>query len=460
LLEFHAGRYEAALQLFDQSVAADAKDAYARYYRGVTHGRLGNHAAAVDDLSAALNMRPDLPHGSLELGAALIKAERWAEAIPSLEKARQTPADRAKASFYLGLAQERLARLEEARASLAEVESDPALRVAARYHLGVIEYRLREWQKAGEHFSFVAAASPDSEMGKEAGAFLAKMRDERRRPYVLFGEVGFQYDSNVSLAPSDDVLKSNLGVSDEDDGRAIIDVGGSYVPWRNEFAELLIGYEFYQSLHFDLEKFNLQDHRPTAQVAFRTDRARFGLAATYDYYLLETDSFLQSVQTVPWLTFPEGAFGRTEIFYRMRWRGFYPDAFETFLDAWNHSAGARQLFYLGNPQRYGFLGYRFDREDPIHSEGNVFAYDGHEIGAGAGWLFPFDVSAELEFLWRHENYATTRVDHEYRLAAAVAIPIVDHLSAVLGYFAVFNDSNESLYEYDRHIASVSFRAVF
>src|ERR1043166_6863844 len=60
LLEFHKGRYAVALPLFDQAVAADPKDVYALYYRGMTHGRLGNAAAAAADLRTALALKPDL----------------------------------------------------------------------------------------------------------------------------------------------------------------------------------------------------------------------------------------------------------------------------------------------------------------------------------------------------------------------------------------------------------------
>jgi len=57
---FHGGQYTQALPLFDQAVAADPNDAYARYYRGVTHGRLEQWPAAVTDLRAAAAAKPDL----------------------------------------------------------------------------------------------------------------------------------------------------------------------------------------------------------------------------------------------------------------------------------------------------------------------------------------------------------------------------------------------------------------
>ena len=42
--------------LFEQAVQADPNDAYALYYRGVTHGRLGDYDAAATDLRAGENL--------------------------------------------------------------------------------------------------------------------------------------------------------------------------------------------------------------------------------------------------------------------------------------------------------------------------------------------------------------------------------------------------------------------
>src|SRR5262249_7134088 len=150
-------------------------------------------------------------------------------------------------------------------------------------------------------------------------AFLDRIRQGRGARYNLYGAVGFQYDSNVVLAPSGDVIK---GIGRQSDGRATIDVGGTYVPWRNEYTVLSVGYEFYQSLHFKLTDFNLQDHRPNIGIAVDAGIFQLGLQGRYDYYLLDTDSFLDEVTGLPWLAIPEGDIGRTELFYRLRRRQF------------------------------------------------------------------------------------------------------------------------------------------
>src|SRR5262249_30887559 len=150
-------------------------------------------------------------------------------------------ATHAQASFFLGIARLHLGQTETARLSFERAaERDPSLRLAARYYEGVAEYRSGDWAGAQEHFSYVAETSPNSEMGREAAGFLARIRQGQGARYQVVGALGFQYDSNVVLAPESDLAKSELRISGESDGRATIDAGGSFVPWRSEHALLSI----------------------------------------------------------------------------------------------------------------------------------------------------------------------------------------------------------------------------
>jgi tetratricopeptide (TPR) repeat protein len=137
LVEFHAGRSDKALQLFDQAVQADGADVYARYYRGVTQGRLGNYAAAVSDLRSVLAAKPDLNQGALELGVALVQTAAYKEAIPWLERAQSVASLDADASFFLGLAELRLGQLDAARRNFERAGRNPELGLASRYYEGI-----------------------------------------------------------------------------------------------------------------------------------------------------------------------------------------------------------------------------------------------------------------------------------------------------------------------------------
>lgn len=478
LVEFHAKNYAAALGYLDRAVAADRSDALAFYYRAMTQARLENYRLAIGDLEQALRLRPDFDEAALELGIARIQTEDYSNAIVALQRARRSPALDGKASLFLGLAQLRAGDPAAARESFAHAAmSDSTLYVPAQYYEGIAAYQTKRWDEAQRHFEAVTTASPHTDMGRQAAAFLKRLAagTGTQRPYTVYGAFGLQYDSNVALAGDED-----LGVSNKADGLVALTAGGVYRPLQTESMEVLLGYEFFQSLHFDLHRFDLQDHRPEVHLVGKQGPLRFGLLARYEFFLRDTNSFLNQVTGLPWLLLGEGDFGRTEVYYRVRFRSFEEDAFKD-RDVVNQAPGIRQFIYLGSPERFLSVGYQFDREDPNRSNNDAerFAYDGQEFNASFGWLFPANVSAELSYAYRREVYpsnslsensfqagfgelATTegRLDKVHELAFVVQWPFMKYFELLAGYYGTFNGSNDPIFDYDRSIASLAVQASF
>jgi len=460
LIDFHAERYAAALTLFDQAVQADPADAHALYYRGVTRGRLGQYDGAAADLQAAIDQDPSMTQARLELGVALVQASEYRAAITPLTEAQREAALAGRASLFLGIAQLRLGRLDSADDNFARAaDRDPSVRMPARYYEGVIAYQEGRWSDARGHFTYVRTYAPTSAMGREATEFLVRIEDQGKPGGELYGSVGFQYDSNVVL--STDAIE----VSNKADGRAVLSAGGFYAPLRSENAQLGGGYEFFQSLHFDLTDYDLQDHRGNLQWSGMWGQIYGGLQSRYDYYLLKTSSFLQEVNAGPWAGIEEEGVGRTEVLYGTRWRDYKKRAYSPTRDAWNNAAGLRQYLYLGSRFRYLQLGYMFNHESPTHSDGDPFEYDGHEVGSTLIWAFPlWAVDTQLGFGYRRENYDANasdgRDDNQYLISASASRQLTDFLLLTVGYFGDINDSNQSEFTYNRHIGSVAIEARF
>lgn len=478
LVEFHANNYPEALTHLDRAVAADPGDALALFYRAVTQARTENYRLAIADLEQALRLRPDLDEAALELGIARIQTEDYSNAIVALQRARRAPALDAKASLFLGLAQLRTGQLDAARQSFEHAAAtDPDLYLQAQYYQGVVAYQTQRWSDARTHFTAVAEAGPSTDMGREASAFLQRLEEgaATERPYVVYGSVGMQYDSNVALAGEED-----LGVSNQDDGLVTLAVGGVYRPVQTDAMEILLGYELFQSLHFDLRRFDVQNHRPEIHFIGRQGPLRFGLLTRYEFLLRDTDSFMHQVTGLPWLLLAEGDFGRTEAYYRARFRSFEDETFRD-RDVVNHAPGIRQFLYLGSPARFLSVGYQFDREDPNRSNNNAerFAYDGQEFNSSFGWLLPGDVSTELSYAYRHEIYPSNslsensfqagfgplatsqgRLDKIHEVAVVLQWPFVQYFELLAGYYGTFNGSNDPIFDYDRHIASLAVQASF
>jgi Tfp pilus assembly protein PilF len=453
LLRFHAGDYALALTEFDAAVKADPVNVEARHYRAMTAARLGNLDDAVFDLGVVLILKPDFCEAALQLGIARMEQGEDADAVRWLESARRCPALDADASLLIGIASLHLEDTEAAAAALERARQTAELRATADYYAGVANLRRWRWKEAESQFGAVQAARPDAEVGVQAAAYLRQLRR-----YHLYAGVGIDYDSNVVLAPADDSVKDDVGVTNQSDGRVSLSAGATAVPWRTENFQLLVGYDFFQTLQFDLTQFDLTANRPGAQLLFDAGPVYGGLMGRYGYYLLDGASFLQDAVAAPWVAVPERGFGRTELYYRMLWEDFYLSPFRGVRDSVNNAVGARQYVYLPRSERYVVLGYRFENQDATESQGDAFAYDANQVEVGLGWDFTPSLDGAVSYAYRHEDYAAAsqgRVDDTNHVVVALRQAVGEWLWVSLAYLGTFNDSNQAVFTYDRNIVSLA-----
>ncbi len=453
LLDFHAANYQAAYASFDEAVRADPVNVEALYYRAMTRARLGDLDAAIFDLMVALDLKPDFYEAALQIGAARMQQGDDRDALRWLERARESPALEADASLLLGVARLHLGDTEAAAIDLERAGRTEDTRVTADYYRGVASYRLWRWNEATQQFSYVRDARPEGETGVQAAGFLRQLQ-----PYHLNVGVEIDYDTNVVLAPSNDVVKSDVGVTNQADGRVAFTVGGTVVPWRTGHFQLVLGYEFFQTLQFQLSQFNLQGNQPSAQLLFNAGPVQGGVLGTYGYYLLQAQSFMEQAVAAPWISIPESDVGRTELFYRMLFQNFYLTPFRGVRDSINNGVGFQQFFYLGREQRYLTLGYRYERQNALETIGDAFAYDGNEFQAAIGWDLTPTLDGLLSYAYRIENYdaaSNGRRDLTNHLVLNVRKALSDWLWLSGFYLGTWNNSNQAVFTYDRNIVSLA-----
>jgi len=497
LIELNSGHTRAALDLFDRAVSADPSDVAARYQRGVTRVKLGEDAGGIADLQAVLAAKPNFPEAALALGIALVDADRNAEAERWLLQAQVQPDLDGQASFYLGIAQLRLERYAAAQESFARARlRDPSLDVPTQYYEGVLAYRQHHLNSAETSFAAVAQASPTSTMGRESTQFIELIRRDRRAAYSAWGTVAMEYDSNVTLGPSTSTTPN--GITGEGDFRAVIDVGGTYVPWTAGGASFTVSYEFFQSLQFHLTNFDLQDHRPAVQLTYDFGPVFAGVLGRYDYYLLSTTSFMQEGTAYPWVALRESGIGRTEIYDRLQRRDYktstVPDEAPSpgcqgpsaspqcrgfrLLDGFYNYAGVRQIFELGAPNRELSAGMQLGVTHPVDQGSPEYQYNSYKFEVALRWPLPYEITSDAGFEYERQNYDPAsaifpsggqqpnngrRHDDDYRAIVSFERPlpeVYDHLFVNASWFGTFNNSNKSLFQYDRQIGSIGAEVRF
>jgi tetratricopeptide (TPR) repeat protein len=488
VIQLNSGKTQAALDLFNQAVTEDPQDGYALYYRGVTRGQMGDHDGAIEDLTAALNAQPTLKRAALELGIAMVQKGEYDDAMPLLERARESEELEARASFFLGVCHLRRGEYATARALFdSAAAGDEKLAASSQYYEGVIAYREGDRTKAIEHFQVVVDKAPESQIAGEARTLIAALQTTAR-PWQLYAGTGFQYDSNVLLGPT---TETNIGsdadpefISGKSDGRWVFNLGGSYRLLDWERLTLTAGYDFYQSLHFHENEFNIQNHAQIVDLGYSTNYVDMGIAARHDFTLRETSKFLQSGTVLPWVSVPTGEWAETQMSFRLLVNDFFGgidtngggapenDADFDVRDAYNYAGAVRELFDLG-AARYLWLGYRFDNEDPVGNDrdSQSFGYDGHQVDTGFSWTLPSAFGIEGGYSYKYELYNNAsrefaevngmevlvqpqRRDNVHGVYALLHIPLLTYFELTCGVISTFNNSSQSEFEYERLVGTI------
>jgi tetratricopeptide (TPR) repeat protein len=494
LIPFHAQRWQEAHQLLDDAARADPEDAVVAYYRGLTNARLGFPDKAIADIEHALALRPDLQPAVLDLGILYFQTGQYQLAQEWLQRAYAQPVNRFSAAFFLGLTQLRLGDPKSAQALLAEAAKDPNLRQSAQYYQALALLRTGDASEARALFEQVQLGPADTETAQIAKQYLAApaaVAPVAERAWAVHGEAGFGYDSNVVLAPNSNSLVNcyttvngqcvPLNTKGEQDGFFALAFGARYRLFATDMGQGSIGYEFYQSVHFDTPSFDLQNNDVHLDLSTtRHGSFQFGVSGFYDFYLLDYASFYQQGRGVPWVTFFEGEVAATQVYYQLIGQdylgstnpttGISPrNPFNPLRDAINNAVGARQFFLLGAADRFASIGYQWQDNDPISSDGTDFAYFSNTID------LRFDTGL---FDWAHgtigyavdlpnykhpnsrTDFTKRRHDVDNQIVVRCAHDITPYLSADIAYFGVINISNIPDFEYGRNIVEAGLRLHF
>ena len=479
LVPFHNGKWDEAYKLFDEAVKADSDDAAALYYRGLTAARRGESNLAIPDMEKAAKLKPALPHVALDLGVAYFDAGQYAEAKRWLEQAHGNVDDRFHAAFFLGLTNYRLQQYDQAATYLAEAEKDPELRANAHYYAGLVALQQGQAAEGRKELEQAAQGRAESETAKAAQQYLAGGEVRRppapgavpERPFWVYGDLRFNYDSNVNLGASNSpVSGTNTG---ESDGATVLAFGGGYNLLKRDTAQIAVSYDFYQSLFFSHSSFDLQAHQLRLEGSTTTGPVQLGLAGSYGYYLLDGNTFYQEGGVTPWVTIPEGDALSTQLYYSFRGRNFILAAYDPARDGTNNAFGVRQYALLGAEDRILSFGYQYELEDSsahiVYGQPNTFQYQASEFDLALQFPIADIARAQAAYTLRFENYqfpdqfstpafSFRRHDFENVVFVSAVRDLTDYLQVDLTYIGAFNQSNiEDPYQYDRNIVSVGAR---
>jgi len=397
---------------------------------------------------------------------------RALEALESLQK--EFPAD-PLITRYRAITLDRMEQFDQALAIYDELLKSNPNHAPTRFFRAQTYYRMGRQQEAIEEWRWVQAQSPSKQYRNWSREYLdtlevqASRTPERRRAY-LFGNIGWEYDSNVTLLSNDEVIASAIG-GDQNAGRFPFNLGLGYRIVQKSDLNVDFEYITRQSFNDDsLNEYNFTSQEFSLDARKRTELLgekdlRFG--AKYDLRGGWLDDDLYSVNNILRLTADARLtpLTRTYVFNRFEVSDYGRDGSDpptTSRDNFEYDAGVTHYFYSEDFRSFFFVGQQFGLDA---ARGDNF--DMREETTRIGWRWPVpddwmlrtDLDASVSLRFRHypdfisdsSLDTTRRRNHDWIYYVALTHRFRPRLRGRLFYRHTDANSRNDIYQYDRHV---------
>lgn len=480
ILAFDAGRYSDALKAFQEALRSNPRNVNALYYTGLTYMALEQYAPAQAAFEQALKLAPTDLDVAFQLGVAYFVQQQYDKAEPLFRRVYASQPRRQNLGYYLGFTEYRKQNYREALRFLrANVPSDQNFAQLARFYAGLSLSALGLAGQARSEIEEALRLQPASPLTAPAERFREVLGPAAaaERNFHVDAKVGFYYDDNVSVIPSEsgDAVATAARDAPHRSTGELAYVRFQYTPLRTPDWEASIASSLLQTVNNDVSHFNTFNPTGEATLAYKTSiqnkPAVLGLPFVYEYFMLDDSNYLNRYTVGPFMTLAWDATNLSQGQVRLQTKDFMSQrnliTTADDRDAVNYMAGFIHFVRFQADRHYIKLGYQFDWEA---APGGNWGYKGNRFLAGFQYTIPwgdirfrYDLDAHIRgYTHRHSYLPATspgtihRTDWELTQVFSLSKDLPWDVTLSLEYLRDRNHSNLASYDYARKV--VSFNA--
>jgi tetratricopeptide (TPR) repeat protein len=391
---------------------------------------------------------------ALTKGQYDIELGNFEAAARYLEQALKLKPGDQEARVLLGITYSRAGDLARAQGVLQQaVDADPQ-DGRARYELAIVLQKLGDQDAAKKTMARAIELSRDADLSAAGRGFLRELGEPgmTERPPLSIGG-GLQYDSNVILEQDNPIAPSEKKA----DWLGVITLNGTLPFLTTSKRGGEAGYSFYQSLHMDLEDYNVQQHaaRLAGHVSF-SKTSRFDLAYSFLYSFVGAEHYSTTHRFLPRFIFSLTPASLTEVRASYESNRFFNTPVFTGLtdkNGTNASAGVAHTVMVGQKTGVAF-DYTYDQDA---TDKDYWDYTGHKVSVNAlAEAGEYKVFLGVSYYDRRYDgippgASEKRHDGAQELTVGVSRKAGRTVTISLTDTYTLNDSNLNLYEYQRNI---------
>ncbi len=390
-------------------------------------------------------------------GIQKINQGRTEDAIVILKKALKLSPESPEAAYYAGIAYSRNGNYKEAEGLFLRALQLDETSANAYLELGRIYYVTSRCDELEELFSEFTDHSENNVLkGKAARLVDGCRKKAEEKLYRINVSAGSQYDSNVILEPSNPPVTAER----KSDIRTVLYVTSGAVLLKDSVIDLTLDYNFYQSLHINLNEFNVQYHKitPALEMTF-SDTIRSSAGCSLEYTLLGSDLYSRFRTFYGKFSVRESEKLTADIIYEYGSHKYWDsDIFKTnsIRSGYRNTVGVKQNFYLKRLKGEIYYFSDFNR-----AKEGYWAFNGQRLGAEVAYRIspPLHINVSGEYSERRyrddfPGFQEKRLDRMQQYSLRLTYVASDRMNASITESYIVNDSNLGVFDYRRNITGI------
>jgi tetratricopeptide (TPR) repeat protein len=465
--------YDEALITLKKAREENPDSSLAAYYLGLTYKQLQDYDSAIPYLKDAVTFSPKIQGALIELIDCYYQLGRTEDAKTWIAQAEADGVRPAQVSFIKGLVLAKEGKDEEAISAFKKAkELDRLMSQSCDYQIGMIYVKAKRYSDARTALTEVVVADPNSNMANFANEYMGTLskREEAMKPLRITAGAYWQYDDNVLLKPDDDTLAS--GITDQGDSRQVYTASANYNLPLNDIISMRGLYTFYYAKQFNLGFYDMVDNSIIGQPTVYLKDVMLTFPSGYRDTRVNDKRYLGTASTSAMASFNVANCGMGNLFLSYQSKDYFWGPSTPDEDRTGYYFGGGTAWYIFFSKNKGFMNFRYELNKEA-TKGCNWDYIGNR--ATATLLLPImdrlnaTITGDVffqNFLNTNTTYGVERRDQVYTLSALISYKIfsdnkyLKDSEVQLQYTHVKDDSNISVYAYNRNIYSVGVELRF
>lgn len=453
---FEEGDYQNAISNFEQAIQLNSDEAEFHHYMGKSYLETKEYKKSEKFLTQAWKMAPSLSEISKDRAILYYKQSNYPSAAPLfLDVIRRDPSD-IMSTYYAANCLYKQKDYYQAGQLFQKAAKSPSIAANCLYYAGICYIKTGLPQKGRQLLMKVQNNPKAGDLKSYAAKWISALDKKMviKKPYYVFAQLSYQYDSNIRLEPIDEDL-----YTDEDDYCTSFLISGNYTFADIKPYQFSAGMTYFKYLYTDYSQYDMDGYMMHLNTKLDLQPVIIGLNFTPSIFWLDSEQYLKRMSVTPTFSFKLNSQLTAMI--------SFANMFDNNLDNDERDAyqTENELTFTYTIPKKNIMFFSTFGLEIMNAENKINDYDlmyskaGIRIQKVRGFTFGFSGQYDLKkYEFIDPVYDAIRDDYRYLGILYIQRSIYPWLGIKTEYKYSKNSSNISLFNYERSSLTFSLTA--